>query len=60
MIIIDAIIQDKFDEINQIIEENAIPNHIKEITEEDIEKYLNDIRSKIKTLKQSCDILELK
>ena len=29
-------------------------------TEEDIEKYLNDIRSKIKTLKQSCDILELK
>ena len=29
-------------------------------TDEDIEQYLNDIRNKIKKLKQTCDILELK
>ena len=35
-------------------------NNAKLETDEDIEQYLNDIRSKIKKLKQTCDILELK
>ena len=35
-------------------------NNAKLETDEDIEQYLNDIRNKIKKLKQTCDILELK
>ena len=36
------IVGNKFNEINQKIDDNAVPNHIKEITQEDIENWNNN------------------